>query len=441
MARLAVAVAVLALIAAASAAPWALVRVRSSVSAAGSVYSGSVNFESNSTHTWVTVNVDMGNANANKQMGIHIHQFADMVTLATDSAFDAGNKTFGTHWQGAGSTTFGCPETNTFPNYRAGCLGNWDTDSSGVINQVKYFPIEQIAPTASPLTGASSSPIGLGLIIHANTDPCNGTSTLYGARLAGGVIGSANGARNVTSFTGSKTLLTATCRFIGTDNSSFAYAGVRGSVWFRQNSLNSISIRANISGIDLGASLARSMHIHDYGDLSDLANGLKTGGHWNPFGANHSIPNDEPRHAGDLGRITTLSNGNIWYEYTFTSSAGSNQYHPLLSDPYSVLGRGMILHAGRDEGCAAPTSNGNAGTRAAQCVIGLARDEVWDELNAVWPMNLPMAPQIGRAACTAPVATPVAAPVGAKAPVKAGSAGIVVPSIFGFLLAVVALLF
>jgi superoxide dismutase, Cu-Zn family len=415
-----------------------------------------------------------------------------MVTLATSDAFDAGNKTFGTHWIGAGSATFGCPGVNTFPGYRAGCLGNWDTDSTtGVISQSKTFPIEQIGMTASNQQGALNSPIGLGLVIHANTDPCNGTSTLYGARLAGGVIGIANLANNnATAYTTGKTSLTATCRLIGTNNGTLSWGGIRGSVWFRQNSLSSITIRANISGIDLGTNLARSMHIHDFGDLFDQADGLKTGGHWNPFRANHSLPNDEPRHAGDLGRITVTSNGNIWYEYTLTST-GNTPYHPLLSDPYSVLGRGMILHAGRDEGCAAPTSNGNAGTRTAQCVIGLARDEVWDELSAVWP-TLSMPAQVGRAACSAPTVAPAAAPVSApfvdspldppaagvpvpaavptaistpamstgptvppsvgavptsiapvapKTPVRAGSGAIFVPSILCFLLAAIALLF
>jgi superoxide dismutase, Cu-Zn family len=357
-------------------------------------------------------------------------QFADMVTNSTTDGFEPGTGTFATHWQGAGSTVFGCPETNTFPNFRAGCLGNWNVDSAGVINMTKYFPASQISngfytdTSVNPeVAYPQASPIGLGMIIHANTDPCNGNSTLYGARLAGGVIGVFNRAGAAAAgvakgyATPGKTIFTATCRLVGASNNDIGGSAIRGAVWFRQSGMTT-SVRARISGIvgGLGAANARSMHVHDFGSLLDLVDGLSTGGHWNPNSAPHALPPQEPRHQGDLGRITVINNSTseLFYNYQLTSVLDPTNYlyHPQLDGVYSILGRGLILHSGEDIGCKAASSNGAAGARAAACVIGLAPDSAWDNLN--WNSIAPTAaqsiiPQPGDI-CTAPsvAATPKA---------------------------------
>lgn len=410
-------------------------------------------------------------AYASRPIGIHLHQvrlfylfghctysrcfsafqFADMVTQATASGFEPGNKTFATHWQGRGNATFGCPETNTFPGYRAGCLGNWNVNGAGVINQTKYFPAEQISNgfyTANDVEYSDASPIGLGMIVHANTDPCNGNSTQYGTRLAGGVVGVAN--RGSTSgatiarayFAPGTNTITATCRFIGTSNATLGYAGIRGSVWLRQSTVSATQVRAVITGFPtgLGASGARSMHIHDVGDLTDLIDGLSVGGHWNPLQYNHALPPQEPRHQGDLGRITIANNqtNDLFYNYVLTSSDSANVVnHPQLAGMYSVLGRGMILHAGIDIGCQAATTNGAAGARAAQCVLGLARNEVWDELLTSWPTLAPAAAQ----SITPQPGDICSAPVKPAAPGAAGSASGVFASFLLIAVAAVCVLF
>lgn len=41
-------------------------------------------------------------------------------------------------------------------------------------------------------------------------------------------------------------------------------------------------------------------HVHEFGDLSDMAAGLSVGGHYNPYNGTHSLPGYGNPHVGDL---------------------------------------------------------------------------------------------------------------------------------------------
>lgn len=123
-------------------------------------------------------------------------------------------------------------------------------------------------------------------------------------------------------------------------------------------------VLAKVSG--LTSSRTHGFHIHNFGDISSKA-GTATGGHFaNPAMENipHGLPNERPRHWGDLGNIHADKNGIAVYERV-----------DLVIDLPFIIGRGMIVHALRDRGSSnQPT--GGAGSRVAQCVIGIGNPDL-----------------------------------------------------------------
>ncbi|CAA6669067.1 unnamed protein product [Spirodela intermedia] len=89
-------------------------------------------------------------------------------------------------------------------------------------------------------------------------------------------------------------------------------------------------------------------HVHALGDTTNGC--LSTGPHFNPAGKEHGAPEDEVRHAGDLGNVTIP-----------------------LTGPNSIVGRAVVVHADPDDlgkATQLSKSTGNAGGRLA-CVVGL----------------------------------------------------------------------
>ncbi|KAF8429179.1 superoxide dismutase-like protein [Tirmania nivea] len=142
---------------------------------------------------------------------------------------------------------------------------------------------------------------------------------------------------------------------------------VTGSVTFTQESESSpTTISYNIQGNDPNAQ--RGMHIHEFGDNT---NGCTSAGpHFNPFKKNHGAPEDEERHVGDLGNISTDAQGNAAGEIT-------DKLIKLIG-PQSILGRTIVVHAGTDDlgrgGHPESLKTGNAGPRPACGVIGIANE-------------------------------------------------------------------
>ncbi len=118
-------------------------------------------------------------------------------------------------------------------------------------------------------------------------------------------------------------------------------------------------IVGDISGLSPGE---HGFHIHQWGDCS-APDGKSAGGHYNPFNNPHGGPTDNIRHVGDLGNIKAGENGQAHFEMTDRVIS--------LTGPNSIIGRAVIVHAGRDDLKSQPT--GNAGSRVACGVIGIAR--------------------------------------------------------------------
>lgn len=122
---------------------------------------------------------------------------------------------------------------------------------------------------------------------------------------------------------------------------------------------DSVKVVADLEG--LAPDQKHAFHIHQYGDCTS-ADGMSAGGHYNPESHQHGLPENEHRHAGDLGNVQADKDGKAHYEITVTNISISGSKNP-------ILGRGVIVHAKVDDG-SQPT--GNAGGRIACGVIGVA---------------------------------------------------------------------
>ena len=135
---------------------------------------------------------------------------------------------------------------------------------------------------------------------------------------------------------------------------------VYGTVTFTKAD-SGMHVVAEVHGLTEGK---HGFHIHQYGDCT-AADGKSAGGHFNPEGVNHGGPNDAVRHVGDLGNITADAEGNATLDMTDNMLS--------FSGKHSIIGRGIIVHAGEDDLTSQPT--GNAGGRVACGVIGIAEEK------------------------------------------------------------------
>ena len=140
---------------------------------------------------------------------------------------------------------------------------------------------------------------------------------------------------------------------------------VPGTVQFKALG-KAMVVEIHLQGLTPGR---HGIHIHEFGDCS-AADGASAGGHYNPEGHPHALPEGEPvanmnLHAGDLGNIEANEQGvvnlhNVIEEAWFSIAGAKNP----------ILGRAVIVHANPDDG-GQPT--GNAGPRVGCGVIGLSK--------------------------------------------------------------------
>ena len=131
-----------------------------------------------------------------------------------------------------------------------------------------------------------------------------------------------------------------------------------GKVTFTQEG-HSVKVVAQIEGLNPGQKHA--FHIHQSGDCS-APDAMSAGGHYNPEGHEHGLPDKDKRHAGDLGNLQADDQGKARYEMTVQTITIAGTMNP-------IIGRGVIVHAKQDDG-GQPV--GNAGARIACGVIGVA---------------------------------------------------------------------
>ncbi len=132
---------------------------------------------------------------------------------------------------------------------------------------------------------------------------------------------------------------------------------VTGTIRFEHTG-EGIHVTGEVKGLTPGK---HGFHVHEFGDCS-APDATSAGGHFNPTNEAHGAPKAEAHHIGDMGNVEADASGVAKVDMTlqFLSFDG----------PTSILGRGLIVHAGADDLKSQPT--GDAGARVACAVIGVA---------------------------------------------------------------------
>ncbi|XP_027345096.1 superoxide dismutase [Cu-Zn], chloroplastic [Abrus precatorius] len=139
-------------------------------------------------------------------------------------------------------------------------------------------------------------------------------------------------------------------------------SAVEGVATLIQEDDGPTTVSVRVTGLTPGL---HGFHLHEYGDTTNGC--ISTGAHFNPNNLTHGAPEDEVRHAGDLGNIVANADGLA--EVTIVD----NQIP--LSGPNSVVGRALVVHELEDDlgkgGHELSLTTGNAGGRLACGVVGL----------------------------------------------------------------------
>lgn len=131
-----------------------------------------------------------------------------------------------------------------------------------------------------------------------------------------------------------------------------------------QSASSPVQVTGEITGLTKGL---HGFHVHEFGDNTNGC--ISAGPHFNPAGKDHGGPNDEVRHAGDLGNVEAGADGVA--KINITDSQIS------LSGERNIIGRTVVVHADPDDlgkgGHELSKTTGNAGARTGCGVIGLAK--------------------------------------------------------------------
>uniref|UniRef100_G9M4K5 Superoxide dismutase [Cu-Zn] n=1 Tax=Pogonatum inflexum TaxID=185755 RepID=G9M4K5_9BRYO len=137
---------------------------------------------------------------------------------------------------------------------------------------------------------------------------------------------------------------------------------VAGVISFCQDSDGPTTVEGEIKGLNPGK---HGFHIHALGDTTNGC--MSTGPHFNPKNLEHGAPEDEIRHAGDLGNVIAGDDG--------VAKVSLKDCNIPLTGCDSIIGRAVVVHGDPDDlgkgGHELSKSTGNAGARIACGIIGL----------------------------------------------------------------------
>lgn len=130
---------------------------------------------------------------------------------------------------------------------------------------------------------------------------------------------------------------------------------VKGIIHFSEDG-QTMKVETLVDGLKPGP---HGFHIHETGDCSK-ADFSSSGGHFNPGHDNHGARESKKRHAGDMGNLVADAKGKA---NTTVLVEGMT----MQSGEQSIIGKAVIIHAGKDDLKSQPA--GNSGARIACGVI------------------------------------------------------------------------
>ncbi|RVW53320.1 Superoxide dismutase [Vitis vinifera] len=128
--------------------------------------------------------------------------------------------------------------------------------------------------------------------------------------------------------------------------------GVCGTIYFAEEGDGSTTVTGSLSGLKPGL---HGFHVHALGTQQMVAcqlvlsnywllyflHPLPLGPHFNPAGKEHGAPEDENRHAGDLGNVIVGEDGTVNFKIV-------DKQIPLTGSN-SIVGRAVVVHADPDD--------------------------------------------------------------------------------------------
>jgi Cu-Zn family superoxide dismutase len=137
---------------------------------------------------------------------------------------------------------------------------------------------------------------------------------------------------------------------------------VSGTVNFTQKG-DMVLVEAKVNGLKPNGT--NGIHVHEKGNCS-ASDASSAGAHFNPASAQHGGATGATRHGGDLGNLKADANG-------FAQMSIEVSGISLGTEPDSITGRAVIVHAGPDDLKTQPS--GNSGARVACGLISKNPDK------------------------------------------------------------------
>uniref|UniRef100_UPI00398F7765 superoxide dismutase [Cu-Zn]-like n=1 Tax=Pristiophorus japonicus TaxID=55135 RepID=UPI00398F7765 len=143
-----------------------------------------------------------------------------------------------------------------------------------------------------------------------------------------------------------------------------------GVVVFKSDVNGCVTLKGEFTGLTPGK---HGLHIHTFGDLTN--DWISAGSHYNPNNEIHGGPQENKRHAGDLGNVDVNEDGFAKLDLAIQ--------HFHLTGIHSVIGRTLMIHQNEDDLGKAENeeslATGNAGAGLAWGVIGICQSNISEE--------------------------------------------------------------